>query len=215
MCFFCSVEMKHSSHRFLSSPMARMVWRCINLVCISLTTAKLSSFSLGFAHMENMEWCIISNFFFWVLDVLEAMVQLEYALEKLSNLNHEESQLWKVKWATIGKVMARYTNFFEWAPWVIENFSLQSELLVSRQVLHWHGNEKLRFQFNRLLQLGIADLEDVVDNESQRLLEFEDAKGWLYIPLNSKFWIYLGEITRYIIVAWIFAKILCLEWPGS
>ena len=79
---------------------------------------------------------------------------------------------------------------------MIENFSLQSELLVSRQVLHWHGNEKLRFQFNRLLQLGIADLEDVVDNESQRLLEFEDAKQWLCIPPNYRFiWEKLQDIS--------------------
>ena len=35
--FFCSMELEHSRHRFLSRPMARMVWRCISLVWMSLT----------------------------------------------------------------------------------------------------------------------------------------------------------------------------------
>ena len=60
MCFFCSVELEHSRHRFLSCQMARMVWRCINLECMSLTGVILSSFN-------------------WVLEVLRATVQLEYA----------------------------------------------------------------------------------------------------------------------------------------
>ena len=54
--------------------------------------------------------------------------------------------------------------------------SLQNELLVSSQVLYWHEKEKLRSQFNRLFRLGVLHLGDVVDNESQRLLGFEDAK---------------------------------------
>ena len=35
--FFCLVELEHSRHRFLLCPMATMVWRCINLVWVSLT----------------------------------------------------------------------------------------------------------------------------------------------------------------------------------
>ena len=69
-------------------------------------------------------------------------------------------------------------------------------------MLFWHGKEKLRSQFNRLFRLGVLHLEDVVDNESQRLSEFEDAKMVMYSP---KLWIYLGEITRYPIVARTFA----------
>ena len=53
---------------------------------------------------------------------------------------------------------------------------------VSSRVLFWHGKEKLRSQFNRLFPLGIVHLEDVVDNESQRLYYFEDAKQWSCVP---------------------------------
>ena len=49
-CFFCLVELEHSRHRFISCPMARMVWRCINLVWMSLIGVSLSSFSWAFAH---------------------------------------------------------------------------------------------------------------------------------------------------------------------
>ena len=35
--------------------MARMVWRCINLVWMSLTGVSLPSFNWVFAHMENNE----------------------------------------------------------------------------------------------------------------------------------------------------------------
>ena len=61
---------------------------------------------------------------------------------------------------------------------MIENFCnlLQNELLVSSRLLNWHGKEKPRSQFNRLFRLGVVHLGYVVDNESQRLSEFEDAK---------------------------------------
>ena len=36
-CFFCSVELEHSRHQFCSCQMVRMVWRCINLVWMSLS----------------------------------------------------------------------------------------------------------------------------------------------------------------------------------
>ena len=73
--------------------------------------------------------------------------------------------------------------------------SLQNELLVSSRVLFWHGKEKLRSQFNRLFRLGVVHLEDVVDNESQRLSEFEDAKRWLCLPPNYGFiWEKLQDI---------------------
>ena len=51
MHFSCSMELEHSRHRFVSCPMARMVWRCINLVWMSLTGVRLSSFSWGFSHI--------------------------------------------------------------------------------------------------------------------------------------------------------------------
>ena len=50
-------------------------------------------------------------------------------------------------------------------------------------MLYWYENDKLRSQFNRLFRLGVVHLGDVVDNESQRLSEFEDVKRWLYITL--------------------------------
>ena len=37
LCFFCSIELEHSRHLFISCPMAMMVWRCISLVWMSLT----------------------------------------------------------------------------------------------------------------------------------------------------------------------------------
>ena len=68
-------------------------------------------------------------------------------------------------------------------------------MLVSSRVLFWHGKEKLRSQFNRLFRLGVVHLEDVVDNESQRLSEFEDAKRWLCLPPNYGFiWEKLQDI---------------------
>ena len=54
-CFFCLVELEYRRHRFISCSMARMVWRCINLVWMSLTGVSLSSFNWVFAHMENNE----------------------------------------------------------------------------------------------------------------------------------------------------------------
>ena len=62
-------------------------------------------------------------------------------------------------------------------------------------MLFWHGKEKLRYQFNRLVQLRVVHLEDVLDSESQRLSEFEDAKQWLCIPPNYGFiWEKLQDI---------------------
>ena len=59
-CFFCLVELEHSRHRFISSPMARMVWGCINLVWMSLTEAYLPS--IGFLHIwRTMNQCCISK----------------------------------------------------------------------------------------------------------------------------------------------------------
>ena len=43
-CFFCSVELEHKKHLFLSCPIARMVWGCINLLLMSSTDVSLSSF---------------------------------------------------------------------------------------------------------------------------------------------------------------------------
>ena len=54
-CFFCSVELEHNMHQFLSCSMAIIIWRPINLVWMSLTGVNISSFSWVFAHMENNE----------------------------------------------------------------------------------------------------------------------------------------------------------------
>ena len=63
-------------------------------------------------------------------------------------------------------------------PWIsMMQYFIELEGLV-------HGKEKLRSQFNRLFRLGVVHLEDVVDNESQRLSEFEDAKPKLRIYLG-------------------------------
>ena len=88
-------------------------------------------------------------------------------------------------------------SLFEWGPSSDREYcnSLQNELLVSSRVLFWHGKEKLRSQFNRLFRLGIVHLEDVVDNESSRLSDFEDAKRWLCVPPNYGFiWEKLQDI---------------------
>ena len=62
-------------------------------------------------------------------------------------------------------------------------------------MLFWHGKEKLRSQFNCLFRLGIVHSEDVFDNESQRLSNFEDAKQWLCISPNYGFiWEKLQDI---------------------
>ena len=88
-------------------------------------------------------------------------------------------------------------SLFEWGPLSDREYcnSLRNELFVSSQVLFWHGKEKLRSQFNRLFRLGIVHLENVVDNESQRFSDFQDAKQWLCIPSNYGFiWEKLHDI---------------------
>ena len=87
-------------------------------------------------------------------------------------------------WTTIGKIMARCIISFWVGPSSDREScnSLQNKLLSSSRVLFWRGKEKLRSQFNHLFRLGIVHLEDVVDNESQRLSEFDDAKRQLCIP---------------------------------
>ena len=88
-------------------------------------------------------------------------------------------------------------SLFEWGPSSDGEYcnSLQNKLLVSSRVLFWHQKEKLRSQYNRLFRLGIVHLKDVVDNESQRLSDFEDAKQWLCIPPNYEFiWEKLQDI---------------------
>ena len=123
-CFFCLVELEHSRHRFISCPMARMVWRCINLVWMSLTGVSLSSFNWVFAHMENNEpmlhfqiifeflrywglwfnWNMRNAFTFdsqvgvskYVLKLKGLLLWQLTVLEKSRNLNHEERELCKV-----------------------------------------------------------------------------------------------------------------------
>ena len=55
MCIFRVVEFKHNGHWFLSCLMAWIIWRCINLVLMSLTTTtELFAFNWCFAHMDNI-----------------------------------------------------------------------------------------------------------------------------------------------------------------
>ena len=54
-------------------------------------------------------------------------------------------------------------------------------------MFYWQGKEELRSQFNRMFRLGVVELGDVVDMDSQRVIEFEDAKRWLCIPPNYGF----------------------------
>ena len=75
MCFYYSVELEHSMHQFLSCPMARMVRRCINLVWLSLSGVKLSSFYWVFAYLKNSE--LMPHF--QIFEFLSCVVvQLEY-----------------------------------------------------------------------------------------------------------------------------------------
>ena len=124
MCFFCSMELEHSRQRFLSCPMARMVWRCINLVWMQLIGVRLSSFNWVFAHNENSErmphfqiifellrysglwfnWNMWNAFTFdsqvgvrkYVVNLKVLLLWQLTVLEKSPNLNHEERELQKV-----------------------------------------------------------------------------------------------------------------------
>ena len=59
ICFFCSMELERSRHRFLSYSMAIMVWRYINLVWMSLIGARLSSFIWVFVHTEKVSGIVL------------------------------------------------------------------------------------------------------------------------------------------------------------
>ena len=88
-------------------------------------------------------------------------------------------------------------SFLQCAPSSDREFhnSLQNEVLVSSRVLYSHGKEKLRYKFQCLFRLGVVHLGYVVDNESQRLSEFEDTKQWLCIIPNYGFiWEKLQDI---------------------
>ena len=104
--------------------MARMAWRSINLVWMSLTGASISSFNWVFAHMENNErmpyfqinfeflmycglwfnWNMRNAFTFdsqvgvrkYVLKLNGLLLWQLTVLEKSRNLNHEERELYKV-----------------------------------------------------------------------------------------------------------------------
>ena len=135
LCFFCSVELEHSRHRFILCLMARMVWRCISLVWMSLTRVRLSSFSWVFAHMENNEpmphsqiifeflrywglwfnWNMRNAFIFdsqvgvrkYVLKLKGLLLWQLTVLEKSRNLNQEERELCKVTYHHI-----RHLNWY-------------------------------------------------------------------------------------------------------
>ena len=51
-CFFCTVEVEHSRHRFISCPVTKMVWKFINAICRSLKGVIHSPFKWVFAQVE-------------------------------------------------------------------------------------------------------------------------------------------------------------------
>ena len=91
---------------------------------------------------------------------------------------------------------------FQWAPSSDQEICslLRYELLVSSQLLHWRGKKKVHITIQSFISIRVVDLGDVVNNKSQRLSKFEDAKQWLCIPPNY------GRNYKIYHCAWIFAK---------
>ena len=50
--FFCTVEVEHSRHRFISCPVTKMVWKFINAIWMSFTGVIKSPFKWVFAQVE-------------------------------------------------------------------------------------------------------------------------------------------------------------------
>ena len=74
--------------------------------------------------------------------------------------------------------------------------SLHKELLVSSRLLCWPGKERLRSHFNRLFRLGVKEVGDIVEVQSQRILGFVEARQLLRIPPNYEFiWQQLQNIS--------------------
>ena len=119
-CFFCSVELEHNRHWFLSCSIARMVLMYISLVWMSLTRV-VYLFLVGCLHIwRTMNCCLISKLILssWCIvvygsigicrilqfdsqvGVRKYVVKLEglllwqlTVLENSRNLNHEEREL--------------------------------------------------------------------------------------------------------------------------
>ena len=66
MCFFCSIEVENTMHQFVSCPIARMVWKVINVALISSIVVRRSPFNWVFASKwSGVEWCSTSKLF-WI-----------------------------------------------------------------------------------------------------------------------------------------------------
>ena len=63
------------------------------------------------------------------------------------------------------------------------------------RLLCWPGKERLRSHFNRLFLLGVKEVGDIVEAQSQRILGFVEARQLLGIPPNYGFiWQYIQNI---------------------
>ena len=58
---------------------------------------------------------------------------------------------------------------------------------MSSRLLCWPGKERLRSHFNCLFRLGVKEVGDIVDAQSQRILGFVEARQLLRIPPNYGF----------------------------
>ena len=58
---------------------------------------------------------------------------------------------------------------------------------MSSQLLCWPGKERLRSHFNRLFHLGVKEVGDIVEAQSQRILGFVEVRHLLGIPPNYGF----------------------------
>ena len=59
--------------------------------------------------------------------------------------------------------------------------------IVSSWLLCWPGKESLRSHFNCLFCLGVKEVGDIVEAQSQRMLGFVEARHLLCIPPNYGF----------------------------
>ena len=58
---------------------------------------------------------------------------------------------------------------------------------MSSRLLCWPGKERLRSHFNRLFRLGVKEVGDIVEAQSQRILGFVEARQLFGIPPNYGF----------------------------
>ena len=61
------------------------------------------------------------------------------------------------------------------------------DVRTQQSLLCWLGKERLRSHFNRLFRLGVKEVRDIVEAQSQRILGFVEARHLLRIPPNYGF----------------------------